>query len=327
MLMLENIKNKLKISVAALAFFIAASLCVTASSAMAAEVSVAVILSSSIAPYKESLEGYYEGLRERGLVFQTKEFFMDEQADSINIISEIRAYQPDLIHTVGTDATRLIKNSIQDVPVVFSMVLNPVAGGLVESMLSSGNNLTGASMDIPSRLHFSYMQDLKPGIKKIGVIYSEKETGGVVREAKRSAALLGLELVAEAVDGPQGVPRAINRLKSRVDFIWSVADGNVFTRETVKEILIVSLRNKLPLMGLSPAFVKAGALFSLSIYPDKIGRQAAGMTADIVRGKAPASMSIGVPEDGGLVLNKNTLKILGLEPSASILDKARILEP
>ena len=252
---------------------------------------------------------------------------MGEPSGSGNLVARIRAYKPALIHTVGTDATRLVKEGIKDVPVVFSMVLNPVAGGLVESMPASGNNLTGASMDIPASLQFSYMRELKPGIKRIGVIYSEKETGTVVREAKRSAGRMGLELVSEAVDGPQGVPRAINRLKNRVDFMWSVADGNVFTRETVRELLLVSLRKKIPLMGLSPAFVKAGALFSVSIHPDKVGGQAAGITMGVLGGEKPSSIPVSIPVGGDLLINKNTLKMLDLEPSPSILKEAEIIDP
>ncbi|MBE9535544.1 MAG: ABC transporter substrate-binding protein [Proteobacteria bacterium] len=320
-------KIKFIASLLALMLCIAASFCFSVPAAVAEDVRVAVVVSSSVNPYKEALEAYYDELRKRGLAFRSMEFFMDKSLDSGNIVSRIRAYKPALIHSVGTDATRLIKESIKDVPVVFSMVLNPVAGGIIESMQASGNNLTGASMDLPVSLQFSYIRKLKPATKKIGVIYSEKETGAVVREAKKYARRIGLELVAEAVDGPQGVPRAINRLKRKVDFIWSVADGNVFTRETVRELLLVSLRRKLPLMGLSPAFVKAGALFSLSIYPDKVGRQAAGLTMDVLAGEKPSTIPITVPTDSELLVNKNTLKMLGLELSSSILKEAKIVGP
>jgi putative ABC transport system substrate-binding protein len=326
-MIVESIKNKLRASPAALMLYIAASFCFFVPAAVADEVRMAVVVSSSIKPYKEALEGYYDELRKRGLAFRPMEFFMGESQDSGDIISRIRAYRPALIHSVGTDATKLVKDSFKDVPVVFSMVLNPVAGGIVKSMSASGNNITGASMDIPVSFQFSYMRELKPGIKKIGVIYSEEETGPVVRGAKKAARRMGLELIAEVVDAPHGVPRAINKLKNRVDFMWSVADGNVFTRETVRALLLVSLRKKLPLMGLSPAFVKAGALFSISIDPDMVGRQAAGLTMDVLGGERPSNIPVSVPADGDLLINKNTLKILGLEPSPSILKEAKIIDP
>lgn len=335
--MLESIRNKFKISLAALVLCIAVSFCFSVSAAVADEARIAVIMSSSLKPYKEALEGYYDELRKRDVAFNSMEFVLGESSGSGNLVAKIHAYKPTLIHTVGTDATKLVKDITKDlpivfsmvvnVPVVFSLVLNPVAGDIVESMSASGSNLTGASMDFPASLQFSYMRELKPGIKKIGVIYNEKETGVVIREAVKSARRMGLELVAEAVNGPQDVPRAINKLKNRVDFMWSVADGKVFTRETVRELLLITLRRKLPLMGLSPAFVKAGALFSLSAYPDKIGRQAAGLTMDVLAGERPSNIPISVPNDAELVVNRNTLKILGLEPSPSILKEAKIVDP
>jgi len=326
-MMLKGIKNKFIVLLAASVLCMAVSFCLSVPAFAADEVRIAVVVSSSIKPYKEALDAYYDELGKRALAFRTMEFFMDETSDYAGLISRISVYRPDLIHSVGTDATRLVKDSIKDVPVVFSMVLNPVAGGLVKSMLASGNNLTGASMDLPVSLQFSYMRELKPGIKKIGVIYSEKETGPVIREAEKSARRMGLELIAEAVEGPQGVPGAINRLRGRVDFIWSVADGNVFTRETVRELLLVSLRKKIPFMGLSPAFVKAGALFAVSIQPDMVGRQAASLAMDVLGGEKPSDIPVDVPAGGDLVINKNTLKILGLKPSPSIFEKARIIDP
>ena len=248
---------------------------VIASLAQAGEkVQIAAVLSASIKPYDDSLKGFYAALGEKGIAYEPYEFVLDEK-DGAQLISKLQELRPDIIHTVGTRATRAVKDQIADIPVVFSMVLNPESSGLVESMKLPGSNISGASMDIPLYLQFEYMKKLLPKGRTVGVIYSNAETGPIVADARKVARGMGIELLGIEVDGPSGVASAMKRLIGEVDFLWSVADSNVFTREMTRDILLETLRNKLPFMGLSPGFVRAGALVALDVDAGGIGRAAA----------------------------------------------------
>jgi len=205
------------------------------------------------------------------------------------------------------------------------MVLNPVDSGLAADMKSSGSNLAGASLDIPSGIQFEYIKKIAPRVKKIGVIYSEAETGLVVAGAKEVARRLGLELVTGEIKTPAELPHALRTLIKEVDFLWSVADSNVLTKETIKEILIATLRERLPFMGLSPAFVRAGALAALYADNSDIGRQAAIAAKKTLQGKKPSDLSIAVPEKIKLILNVNTINLLGIDVPKAVYDSAEVV--
>jgi putative ABC transport system substrate-binding protein len=134
---------------------------------------IAVIKSWDLDSYNNALKGFNEVLEKKGI----KPWLLDDynmqgsEEKGREITRQIASKKPDLVLTLGTRATRIAVQDIKDVPVVFSMVLEPVASGLIESMACSGNNLTGASLDIPIKVQFETLKVVVPGLKKIGVLY------------------------------------------------------------------------------------------------------------------------------------------------------------
>jgi ABC-type uncharacterized transport system substrate-binding protein len=59
---------------------------------------------------------------------------------------ELVALGPDLIHVSATSATAAVLRETRDIPVVFSVVLDPVASGFVTSLSRPGGNVTGFSL-------------------------------------------------------------------------------------------------------------------------------------------------------------------------------------
>ena len=287
---------------------------------------VAVVLSSSIKPFRHALKGFHDELKKRGLEYTSREVTLGG-ADSNDILLPIKKLNPTIIYTIGTRATLIAKKEFPHIPVVFSMVLNPVASKVVKSMNSPGENVTGASMDIPPGLQFRYLKKILPRVEKVGVIYSESETGVIVKAAADAAKANGLELIAEAVKSPGDVPDALARLVGKVDCLWSVADSTVFTRETVRELLLITLREKIPFVGLSSSFVKAGALAAFQMDAGDIGSQAASIAGNLLRGVDPSVLPVTEPRRIRIVLNDNTIKLLGIIVPRKVYESAEIIKP
>jgi putative ABC transport system substrate-binding protein len=57
--------------------------------------------------------------------------------------SELIALRPDAMVTTGSASTEAIVRSTTSVPIVFTVVLDPVGGGLVKSLSRPGGNATG----------------------------------------------------------------------------------------------------------------------------------------------------------------------------------------
>ncbi len=106
----------------------------------------------------------------------------------------------------------------------------------------------------------------------------------------------------------------LQNLLPQLDALWAV-DGSVsYNAAAVRELLLYSFRNRVPLIGLSAQWVKAGALYALDWdYPD-LGRQAAELADTILReGAAPKSLPPVFPRLIRPVLNAKTLEHMKLQ--------------
>jgi len=97
-----------------------------------------------------------------------------------------------------------------------------------------------------------------------------------------------------------------------VDFLIAVPDAELYNSATVQPLLLASLEQRLPIVGFSAAFVRAGAL--IGIYPNfrDLGRQTGGFIPKLWAGRnAPI-------EDGVrstvLAINQRVIRLMGLEP-------------
>ena len=180
-------------------------------------------------------------------------------------------------------------------------------------MRSSGNNLTGASLDIPPHTQFEALRSIVPAARKLGVIYNPQETEAVVSQAKKAAKEIGLELIGAPVASGDKVPEALRSLEKSVDALWSVADGTAFSSGSMETFFLHTLRNKIPFMGLSPAFVKAGALMALSVDYQEVGAQCGGLATRVLGGEYPWTLPITTPQKLTLHINLKTAETIGLK--------------
>ncbi|MFQ5696834.1 MAG: ABC transporter substrate-binding protein [Myxococcota bacterium] len=220
--------------------------------------------------------------------------------------ARIEALRAKVLVPLGTQATIWARDHTRDIPILFAMVLNPVSGGLIDSMGSPGGRISGASLDVSPRDQFEILKTLL-GARRIGVLYNPDETGVVVRDAANAARLAGVELHPIEVHDPRELDRALERLH-HLDALWSVADRTVLSPSAVERILLYTLDRQLPFMGLSIRYVRAGALLAVQPRYDENGRQAAALVRRVLAGASVASLPISVPRDTRVVYNPRTAK-------------------
>jgi putative ABC transport system substrate-binding protein len=184
------------------------------------------------------------------------------------------------------------------VAVVATMVLN-------DEVIRGAANATGVPIGYSTETELKLLQRFLPNTKRVGVLYNADQNEGKIAEARLQAGKLGLELVAQQVDTAKQLPEALKSLAKKVDVLWGVADRVVLSSKTAKAILLFSFRNRIPFVGLSGAWVKAGALYSLERDYADLGAQSAGMAAKILQGTAVAAVP---PESPRRVLYSLNLK-------------------
>ena len=238
---------------------------------------ICIVKDKNVEPYEIALRGCLNALWKKGykegknLVLTHYDLEKDQKKNSL-IINKIKKKNPDLIITFGTKASKILKKGIRNIPVVFSMVLNPIKTGLMKKVRGSEDNFTGASMNIVPECQFKILKDLLPQIKKVGVIYNSRKTGDLIKTAGRSAKKYDLELIKKNIFSPKGVPLAINHLIEKIDALWLVADSTVVSNQSLQYILKVALKENIPVIAQAGYVVRMGALISLDCDYEDIGR-------------------------------------------------------
>ena len=223
----------------------------------------------------------------------------------------IAALYPDVIVTIGTQATAWVSQAIETTPIVFSMVLDPISGGFVKSFERPGGRATGAALDVPVSTQFRVMQDVLH-MRRVAVLFNPETSGSTVRSALAAAKQLGVELVPIPVSDRTWFESALKEVDSSYDALWSVPDPVVFSNALSQRLLLHSIRRRIPLMGLSEQHVQAGALFALVTSHEENGRQAAERVRRVIAGEKPSQIPVGIPEKLEIVFNPRTAERLSI---------------
>jgi putative tryptophan/tyrosine transport system substrate-binding protein len=239
--------------------------------------------------------------------------------------AELVALEPDVIVAEGSASLGPLLQITRAIPVVFTIVPDPVGAGFVDSLPRPGGNATGFSQ-FEFGLSGKWLELLKEiarSITRVAVLRESGLAAGVAQFAALQAVApsLGVELVALNVrDGAQ-IERSI------AAFARSSSDGMIVTSSPLAALhrkLIVSLaaRHKLPAVYAAQYMASVGGLVSYG--PDFVDqyRHAAGYVDRILKGEKPADLPVQAPTKYELVINLKTAKVLGLTVPDSLLARA-----
>jgi putative ABC transport system substrate-binding protein len=277
------------------------------------DIQVGILIRDSLKSTLRTLQGARKVVRRAhpDAVFHV--FQVGENASAnLDIVDSLDKISPAVILTVGSSATEFAETNLKNVPIVFSAVKYPVLSGFVKSMARPGSNITGASLNVPVSLQFKYFKKIVPGLKKIGVLYTDN-TASLIAHARVVANNAGLTLVPIPVNNFKELPQALDSLATVVDGIWSVADNNLFDPRSTRYILMNTLRKGVPFMGFSRHVVESGALFALDFDYKAIGMQAGEIVKRILAGQKPNDIPVTLADVVWFHYNEKTAQHVKVE--------------
>ena len=197
----------------------------------------------------------------------------------------------DAILAIGTPSAQAAVAATRAIPIVYAGVTDPVAAKLVKSMAPSGGNVTGVSDQLALAPQVDLILKIKPGAKKVGMVYSPGEVNStvVVQQMKDELQKRGLTLVEAAAPRTVDVAAAARALAGKVDVIYTSTDNNVVS--TYDSLIGVARQAKVPLVASDSGSVQRGASAGLSVDYREMGRQAGRMLARILKGESPGAIA------------------------------------
>lgn len=134
---------------------------------------------------------------------------------------------------------------------------------------------------------------------------------------ERAAQEQGMLVGVYRVENEQQLQASLQRLVEENEALLAVPDALIFNSGSVQNILLATYRQRIPMIGFSPAYVRAGAVMALYSTPMQIGVQVARLARLALQGQAlPPPQG---PQDFTVGVNSNVARSLGLRLSDEAL--------
>ena len=243
-----------------------------------------------------------------------------------SLAKELVGSTPDVLVGLGQAPTAALQKATRTIPIVFLMVSDPVAGGIVESLARPGGNATGFFSAEPSLggKWLELRKEIVPGLRRVAVIFNpETSTGGTsyLHSVERAAPLFSVEAIGAPVHHAGDIELAISSLV-REPGGGLIVLPDPFTASHYKQIVELAARYRLPAIYAIRDYVNEGGLMSYGTDAVDMYRRAASYVDQILRGANPANLPVQAQTKFGLVINLKTAKALGLTVPPSLLDRA-----
>ena len=239
--------------------------------------------------------------------------------------AELVALAPDVILAHSSAAVAPLLQATHTIPIVFTLVADPVGGGYVNSLASPGGNVTGFTIFEYSMggKWLELLKTIAPHVARTAVLRESAFAAGPGQFGAIAAVAssLGMEVVPIDVRDPNQIEHDITA------FARSANGGLIVTGSpaaTVHRELIFALaiQHRLPAIYNSRFYVVNGGLISYG--PDFVDqfRLAAGYVDRILKGEKPADLPVQAPTKYELVINLKTAKALGITVPPTLLARA-----
>jgi putative tryptophan/tyrosine transport system substrate-binding protein len=207
---------------------------------------------------------------------------------------------------------------------------DPVKLGLVASLNRPGGNVTGitffTSELVSKRLEL--LCELLPEARTIGYLRPGPQLSTLIIEqaetdALKTARTLGRQLVIVKIGKAEELHAAFSTLTIEHADALVVSIGPIFENvEINNSIAALTLKNKLPAIHQSRAFVAAGGLMSYGANQGEAFRQAGIYAGRILKGEKPADLPFQQSTKVEFAINLKTAKALGVTIPYPLLGRA-----
>lgn len=185
--------------------------------------------------------------------------------------------------------------------------------------------LSAVFIDQPLTRQLDLLALAQPTRKRLGVVFgpdSQRQQVALLAAATRR----GMHLASAVVAGEREVFPAIDRVLADADVLFALPDATVYNAATIPNILLAAYRREVPMLGFSPAYLKAGALLAVYSTPAQMAASAIDMLRTMLAGRPlPPPRH---PREFTVAVNRHVARSLGLqiEADSELMRRMRELE-
>ena len=276
------------------------------------------------------IETFRRGLRDLGYVegenliieWRWAEGRVDRLHD---LAAELVRQKVELIVAGAAPVPHAAQKATRTIPIVFAVVADPVAEGLVASLARPGGNVTGLSTMSPDLLgkQLELLKEAVPTLSRVAILRNPANPSHPpqVQQAEGAARTLGVRLAVVEAGGADALDGAFRRMAAeRVGGALVLRDVVFF--QLRERIAAGAAQAAVPTMFGIREEAEAGGLMSYGVNVAANWRRAATYVDKILKGAKPADLPVEQPTKFELIINLKTAKALGLTIPQSMFIRA-----
>ncbi len=287
--------------------------------------------SSSDPLRQRRLEAFRQGLRELGYVegqnIAIESRWAEGRYDRYPALAaDLVRLKVDVIVAQSGAATQATQQATRTIPIVMSLVLDPVGIGLVPSLARPGGNVTGTSFMAPDLVgkQLELIKEVVPKVSRVALLRhpANPASATYMREAEAAARILDMRLQTLDARNPQEIDSAFAAMtRERADALLIFPDSFFATQR--RQIAELAAKRRLPAIHAgTPEYAEAGGLIVYSPNILDLERRAATYVDKILKGAKPADLPVEQPTKFELIINLGAAKAIGLTIPPSLLRRA-----
>jgi putative ABC transport system substrate-binding protein len=288
---------------------------------------------ASPATTKELNAAFRSGLRDLGYVegqnilieYRSAEEHVDRLPE---LAAELVRLNVDAIVTQASPVARVVSKATKSIPIINAGGGNLL--GLIDGLARPGGNITGMSGFYselnPKRLEL--VKEILPKISRVAVLPTSAiriygKPGRRELELKQTAMSMKIDLQFLDIQSGGDLPKAFAMAsKSRIEAIMLMPDPTGMYFANIKQIIDLSIKHRIPVVGTTSRYANAGALMSYEPNEIEVWRRAATYVDKILKGAKAGDLPVEQPTKFEFVINLKTAKALNLNIPQSVLYRA-----
>jgi len=243
-----------------------------------------------------------------------------------NIVRVVADKKYELIFSTVLATTQALSAKITDVPILFTVVADPVGNGLGRSYADHKSNLAGIDCMAYTDQGIALIKKYIPGARNIGVLYCPGEMASVsgLEELKKSCRKYHLNLVAVPVNSVTEVTDATMMLCTKdLDAISQMPDN--ITIPGFSSMVKITRAHKIPLFCYISSQVRLGAVAAVAGDYVQQGREIADVAFQVIDGKSPSGIPFCRIKQIRTVINPREAIFRGLVTPREVYEMADVI--
>lgn len=236
-----------------------------------------------------------------------------DQSNNNTIADKFVNEKKDLILAIGTPAAQSVANKTKDIPVLFAAVTNPEAAGLVKSNNDVGGNVTGTSDKVSVEKQLELLFEVKPIIKKVGLLYSSSEDNSLfsIDEAKKILDTRGISYIDLTVQNTNDIQSVLENNIDKVDAIYIPTDNIIAS--SMPTVYKINESKKLPIVTGALEMMQGGSVAGIGVDYKTLGKQTGEMAIKILKGEVnPDKLPVEIQKKFIREVNEDIIKKFNL---------------